>query len=232
MSHFYKIRPDSKITAWSYSRYDKWKSCPFKFYLTTIEKRQEPKSSALDRGLRIHDMAERYVDGRLEDLPDELTKFREQFEWLRSEYVAGNVDVEENEAYTDGWEETEYFGHDTWLRVKKDARIIVEDDVSMLVDYKTGKKRDSYMPQLELYAATETVYLRNVKRVFVQLWFTDIGPSENVGETFNNKETAALRKDWARRVRGMFNETRFDPKPSTACRWCHFRRDNGGPCIY
>jgi hypothetical protein len=30
--------------------------------------------------------------------------------------------------------------------------------------------------------------------------------------------------------RNLENDDIFAPKPSYGCRWCHFRKSNGGPC--
>jgi len=32
------------------------------------------------------------------------------------------------------------------------------------------------------------------------------------------------------KVMKIENDDIFAPNPSYACRWCHFRKNNGGPC--
>ena len=39
-----------------------------------------------------------------------------------------------------------------------------------------------------------------------------------------------LKALWEQNVKPMFKDEIFAPLPSYMCRWCHFRKDNGGPC--
>ena len=60
------------VTSWSFSRYGDYKKCPLAFKLKHIDKIQEPKSPAMQRGIDIHNLAEAYVVGKLAKLPPEL----------------------------------------------------------------------------------------------------------------------------------------------------------------
>jgi hypothetical protein len=41
-----------------------------------------------------------------------------------------------------------------------------------------------------------------------------------------------LADDWEDKTRPMLNDTIFAPKPGNACRWCHWKKSNGGPCKF
>lgn len=232
-THFYKIRPDAALSAWSFSRYTTWQQCPFKLYLTAIERLKEPKNAAMERGIQIHKLAERFIQGSLgEVLPAELSEYEELFWELRDEFDAENVDVEQQEAVTEEWDATGYFDQDVWLRVKKDVRVVIQDGVVNIIDWKTGKKRDGYEDQLELYAVSEPAFVDGLKRIDVSLCYLDIGPDVQVDARFSVREAELLKKKWTIEGNKVTRERRWGATPNGLCSWCHFRRDNGGPCIY
>jgi len=233
-THFYKIRPGAALPAWSMSRYSTWKQCPFKLYLTAVERRKEPKNPAMLRGQEIHDLAERFIKGTIagDVLPAELVKYESYFWHLREEYAAGNVDAENKEALTQSWEATEFFDDDVWLRVVKDVRVVIADGEVRLIDWKTGKKRDGYEDQLELYAASEPTFVSHLKKIHVALCYLDQGQDAEVETTYTVREAELLRQKWHAEGLKVTGERRFEATPNNLCTWCHFRRDNGGPCVY
>ena len=71
------------VRTWSFSALKLFEQCPYRTYIKTVKGIKEPSSPAGDRGSRIHDLAEHYVDGTLAELPSELRKFDAQFKHLR-----------------------------------------------------------------------------------------------------------------------------------------------------
>ncbi len=55
------------VAAWSYSALKVFEECPYRTYISRVKKIPEPSSPAADRGSQIHDEAEQYVDGRIEE---------------------------------------------------------------------------------------------------------------------------------------------------------------------
>ena len=234
----------NQITSWSFSRFSDYRQCPAKAKYKHVMKMPEPSNPAMERGILIHKLAEDYIKGKLRALPSELVKFMNLFKALRALYKKKirTMDVEESWAFTKDWGKTRY---DDWtgchLRIKMDCAS-QDDDPSTLVirDWKTGRYRDeqneSYVLQLSLYAVGAFHTHKHVKTVIPQLVYLDHGivyPSASTQKTsYTRKELPMLTKDWERRVKPMLNDTVFAPTPSDHCRWCHYRKSNGGPCQY
>lgn len=220
-----------RITAWSYSRWACYDGCAQQAKYKFIEKRFEPTSPPMQRGTEIHKISEDYIkaDARPK-IPSELKK-------LDKAYVEAwklNAIAEEQWAFTADWEETDWFGSDTWCRIKVDIQVIPEDRVIKIIDVKTGKVRDDYENQLELYA-TGALLLYDVDKVICENWYVDQGEirgGEKEGFVYTPDDLEPLKAGWNKRVKKMLADTRFAPNPSDKCRWCHFRKANGGPCQY
>ena len=82
--------PMQKIDAWSYSRLSTFEQCKLRAKLAYIDRIPEPErplppgktEHANDRGTRVHNAAEMFVQGGIELIP-ELRSFREEFLRLR-----------------------------------------------------------------------------------------------------------------------------------------------------
>lgn len=219
------------LKAWSYSRLNKYETCPRSAKYTYIDKLQEPKAPPLIRGQKIHKLCEDFVKkakpGRL---PKELSKFKAEFAQLRDDEAV----AEQQWAFDKVWCPSDWFGPDTWVRVIADAHYFEYDDAGnantlVVVDYKTGKKKGdgAYEDQLELYA-TAGFCMFEVDNVRVELWFLDSG--DIVGDTYQAREVPASKKRWGKRAARMLKDTTFVATPNFACRWCAFNATKGGPC--
>lgn len=229
------------ITAWSFSRWMDYHVCPAKFKFKVIDKLKEPPNAAMARGSEIHSLAENYVKGTIRTLPKELMLFKDKFKKLRGEKVKM---VEEQWAFKADWTQTSWNDWSgCWLRVKMDvAYHNVEHNALVPIDHKTGKyreeKNDEYMLQLHLYGVASMYQVPTIDVVSPRLWYLDEGreypdPTEEEELEFFPKEKALMRKAWEDRVKPMFMDRTFKPKPSDrACRFCHFRKSNGGPCKF
>lgn len=219
------------IKAWSYSRLSTFLECPAKFKFKNIDKLQEPQSPALERGDLIHKMAEKYVrtGGKI---PEELSLFASEFDELRQSKPL----LELQSAFTSDWKQTEWFGKDAWCRVIIDCFRPAEEKggTARVIDYKTGKIRGEYREQLELYALAGFILDPLAGQVSSELWFLDHGEIvDGSDEPFTRKDLPSLKRKWSAAPKRLLSETRFDPTPSlTACKYCHFKKSNGGPCEY
>lgn len=180
----------------------------------------------MERGNAIHKMAEDYTKGATKKLPPELTKFAEEFKELKGSKPI----VEQTWAFTKEWAETVWNDwQGCWLRIKTDAACL-DGDTLYVIDHKTGKQREGYGEQMTLYGVGGFLKYPHIKKVVAQLWFLDSGgvvPAE-----YKVSEFKAMQKDWEKKVQPMLNDTRFAPKPGNACRFCHFKKANGGPCKF
>jgi CRISPR/Cas system-associated exonuclease Cas4 (RecB family) len=252
-----KIIPVKPLKAWSFSTYNLYTTCPAKVKYAKILKLPEPQNEAMARGDRIHKLAEAFIknvpfEGKvMKVLPKELLPFKDELKRLRELYkqVSYSMVVEDNWAFTKGWDETawnDWTG--CWLRIKLDCAFHVDDVTLQINDWKSGKfrpeKNEEYLEQMELYALAALLLHDHIEAVWPRLKYTDLGITYGAGETkeeqdrgegplvFTRKDLPKLKKAWEKRVKAMMADTIFAPKPNNLCRFCHYRNDNGGPCQY
>lgn len=216
------------ITTWSYSRWGVYKQCPFKAKLKFIDKLEEPGSPAMDRGTAIHKMAEDFVTVKpCPKLPTELAFYGAELRLARKSKPI----VEQEWGFTRTWEPTGWSEKDTWLRAKCDLIFTPKGGPLTIVDHKTGKRYDDHAEQLSLYALLGFIKFPEVPAIKAEIWYLDQGkPTLEINYT--REDERFLRHKWEENVRPMFNDTMFAPKPGYYCRWCFFRKGNGGPCEF
>ena len=227
------------VTSWSFSRWMDYQACPAKFNYKHLQKLVEPPNDAMRRGIAIHKDAEDYTRGKLKTLPPTLKKFGAEFKALKKQKV---LFVEDNWAFRRDWSLTEWNNwNECWLRVKLDvAYVNLEHGVLVPIDHKTGRPRDDknaeYELQLELYGLAGLLQQPEIPKASPRIWYLDEGvvyPNPEVREIeYTQADVPALKKKWETRVKKMFVDKTFKPTPGNACRWCHYRKSNGGPCKF
>lgn len=237
-----KVIPIKPLTAWSFSRYSSYQKCPLAFKLANIDRIPEPKNAAMQRGADIHTMAEQYIKGILKKLPAELKLFADEFKKLKALYkkkTSGTV-IEDNWAFTQDWDRTEW---NNWvkcyLRIKLDAAHHEADGVMVITDWKTGKFRpemhEEYLEQLQLYALAALILHPHIKEARPRLVYLDQGvihPSEDEPIIYTQDDVKKLKALWAKRIKPMFADKIFAPKPNRLCSYCFYGQSGkakGGP---
>lgn len=220
------------IQAWSFSRWNTYQQCPLKAKFLYIDKLKEPDNPAQARGTAIHKMAEDFVTGKLKSLPTELSFFKAEFQKLKKLQAK----VELSWAFTSSWAPTGWFDKNAWCRVKLDA-LVVKAGMLVLIDYKTGRQYPEHEDQLGLYALGGFCAMPSAREIETQDWYLDkeklkTGQERILGGDFIKDQTEELKDTWADNTRVMLTDTKFLPKPSDKCRFCHFRKANGGPCRF
>ena len=219
------------VAAWSFSRYETYQQCPLKFKLRNIDKMEEPKSEAQERGIKKHEDAARFLQGAVKAFPPGLVAnpaMIGMFEDLRGLQPI----VEQQWGFRADWSPTGWFGKDTWFRATLDAAVVYEDGTADAVDHKTGKRYGKNAEQMELFALSVMCRYPQVRKVTTRLWYLDEKRDNEVIEEYSAEHKEALKRDWERKAAPMFNDTTFAPRPNDKCGWCHFSRNNGGPCKY
>ena len=223
-----------KILAWSFSRWNTYESCPLKAKFLYVDKLKEPDNPAQARGSAIHKQAENFLLGSIKTLPAELAFFKEEFQKLKKL----KAQPELSWAFTSAWQPTGWFDKNAWCRVKLDA-LVFKPTHGVLVDYKTGRPYDEHSDQLGLYALGGFLHpdCKGVQELEAQDWYLDKeklpkGHEKITGEDFTADQVEELKDTWADKTRAMLNDTKFLPKPSDKCRFCHFRKANSGPCKF
>lgn len=226
-----------RITAWSYSRYAKWVECPKSAYFKFVLKLPEPGSPQMERGIKAHEHAASIITGQqlpggaAHDTPLDMPWQRR----LRNTHQTYKEDVEAElqMAFTADWKQTGWFAKDAWCRIVFDALIVEAGTGPVIVqEHKTGKPRTGHLEQATLYAAGVSV-LAPGRDVEVTLNYFDI-PTEKdesrVRHNFSSVVSLQFRDAWKVRAERMLADTEFPTRVGPQCRWCHFRKSNGGPC--
>lgn len=223
-------QPVQQITAWSFSRLNDYRGCPRKAKYKHVDKLKEPGNLAMSRGSAIDQQESDYISGKLKVCPPDLLSFKAEFDELRKRKAV----CQEQWAFTRDWQETGWFDSDTWCRIKTDVYTLnPKTNTLLVVDCKTGKPRDYHKEQVKLYALGGLVKFPTVDVVDARLWYTDQGlelPEEP--ELYERKDLKTLVAYWEKETKAMLADKRFAPKPSNDCRYCHFRKANGGPCEF
>lgn len=214
------------ITAWSFSRWKTYDSCPFLAKCKFVDKRPEPQNPAAARGDEIHKNLEKYVKGQIRTIhPDVGKSFSSEVVTLRKKKASAELEL----AYTREWMPVTWFDKSVWCRVKVDA-MLSSGNAARIIDYKSGKIREEHQLQLSLYAVAGLASNVKCDSVDTEIWYIDA--DETVTETYTRDQLPKLKREWEIRVKPMMSDKRFKPTPGNHCRWCHFRKENGGPCKY
>ena len=222
----------STIRSWSYSKLLDFESCPLKAKLKHIDRVPEEKAPAAERGTKIHDMAENYVNGTLSVLPPELLKFSDDFLALRTQFAAGTVSLEGEWGFDKDWAPTDY--RSAWLRMKLDARAHKSPTEAVVIDYKTGRSYGNELKHGEqtlLYGIAEVLREPQIEQVTVELWYLD--QDELTSKTFSRKQLMKYLPSFEKRGLAVTTAEKFPPKPNIfSCKWCPFGPAKGKQCEF
>lgn len=209
---------------WSYSRYGTWKKCPaqLRFQMESVE--QAPQHPAAARGQDIHKSVEEYILGNVRELPDNLVYYKDFFDHIREQGAIPEMPI----ALTVGWTPTEWDDPNRWWRGVLDCVVEFKDHV-IIYDWKTGQEYGDHRDQREIYAAAFHSYKPTEHIISIHCY---LDKKQNTISRFTAEDIPAIKKTWEEKVGEMLNDKRMVPNPGFYCRFCHFRRDNGGPCHF
>lgn len=234
---------------WSASKVQTALRCPRLFHYRYVDKLKEPETMPEARvGKAIHAAMERVLQGAplpnaVEEARQTLDSDREtaRFDAIRAgiQQFVDRVDsfrrrrrvnrqfIEFPLAIREDLTTTTFYSGDAFYRGILDAGFIFDDDNLALVDHKTGQRLSlgSIGEQLEGYAVLTAAYFRNVRRVWLGIYW--VGPAElewegpvqlsDINQYFlprvlDNIEAAALAVDDGPR-----------PNPGAWCERCNYR---------
>lgn len=247
-----------KQASWSHSKLSDFEKCKFLFWLKHDQKIPEPErplppgktEQANDRGTRVHNHAEGYVNGTLPNQITEMGRFAHEFEHLRYLFTLGLVSLEGEWAMDKNWCPTDWrtgwhrskvdsivFPHATWSQDKKlnaiTARVMQgSGPEAIVIDYKTGKKFGNeikHAEQTQLYALNAVLRFPDLEEVTTELWYLD--QDELTRATFTRSQILRFKANWDRRGHALTDCTVFPPNPNIhSCKWCQYGPWNGGQC--
>jgi hypothetical protein len=199
-----------------------YEQCPYKYKLTRIEHRQEPSGPAAERGKLIHSELEHAITG-LGMLPQQHLFWLPYVNELRAKKTQCEVEF----AVTRDWIGCSFKDPNYWIRGIYDA-VYHDGKHAHVLDWKSGKERD-YNDQLKLYATIIMACHPDIETVSTEICFTDLEKRVK-HDTYKRDQLDDLKAWVTGRVNKIEKDDIFAPKPSFGCRWCHFRKENGGPC--
>lgn len=217
------------VKAWSFSRYARYTTCPLQFKLQYIDKLGAQTSKAMVNGDKVHKAVESYVTGKWPELPD-AAKYPPHMALMREVRQHDDKVVEQEWAFTARWEPTGWFAKDCWFRQKLDVAVLYEDMVVEGIDWKTGKKYDDGLEQIELQALSIFRHFKPATHVLMRLSYLDSG--DDVYAEFPKADEDALMRKWEAKAAPMFADTEFLPRPNDKCHFCEFSRNKGGQCRF
>ncbi len=217
-----------RITAVSYSRMKTWAQCPAKANYKFVQKLKEPDSMYAARGTELHKMCEDYLNAGCEgQVPPALDKVGLLLVQLYDELES--FDTELQISFDADWQVVDWFSPATKMRVVYDVLGKTSSTVGLVVDHKSGRVYDDHHEQLELYALTALIKDEELEEVDAYALYIDQGHiSPRI--TVTRDDMDIIREKWEAKMETVMSDTVFAPSPNRSCRWCHFRRSNGGPC--
>jgi len=224
-------KPLRQPGSWSYSRYALYNECPAKFAFKHIVKLDTgPLPEAMLRGNKIHNMADKYVTGEIDEMPEELQKFDTMFKWARED---GKFFTEQQWGFTNKWDVTGYMvwngDKKTFMRAVVDLGRYYDDEQHLLIiDHKTGKLYETNEDQVELFALAGLCRFPAVQTAETRLWYLD--SADEVVRTFEAKDKKYLIQKWDEAIQPMFKDKLFAPRKNKWCGRCEFSKYAGGPC--
>lgn len=227
--------PVKTVDAWSWSRFETYDTCPEQFLHKFLEGRKFEPNAAMQRGDRIHKGTAAYIEGKAAAPPPEV-KLPFHIQLLRECREADDKIVEQQWAFNSKWGTTGWFAKPSdrngaaWLRTIVDYAVAYEDMTVEVIDWKSGKQYGHNEDQIELFALSTMRYFRPATKVLTRLVYFDAGTE--VPAEFEAKDQEKLMAKWEAKVRPMFEDKLFSPRPGNHCYRCDFARSKGGVCRF
>ena len=208
--------------SFSHSSISLYEQCPLKYKLTRIDKLQDASGPAAERGKLIHSEFEQAILA----LPL-LDSSREYWHDYITELKQKKAVPEMQFAITEDWVSCSFDDPNAWIRGIFDA-VYFEGSRAHVLDWKSGKERE-YGTQLKLYATILLALYPDITHVTKEICYIDKNKKTPYGE--NLREELPALKEWVKsRVDKINADKIYAPNPSWLCKFCTFRKDNGGPC--
>lgn len=223
------------MKSWSFSSYELYTKCPYRVKLKYVDRSPEPPREQATRGTDLHNLAQAWVRGEIEELHADLRSLTDELTRLKQLYAEGRVKIEEPWAWSSNFA-TQVDWKEAWVRMKLDFHVELSDTASLVVDYKSGKrdgKQIAHTEQGSLYAVGAYLRRPETKDVYVEFWYGDQKDSQK--NHYNEEQLQAQLVRWLERGNKVTSGV-YPPRANIyTCRYCPYRRaeDGGtGACQY
>lgn len=219
-------KTEQKLHRWSYSLWGQFKKCPKSVKYGKIDKLPQPPVPAMERGTKIHLLAEHFLKGNVKGVPKELAKLKPEYLELKK---AKPEHIEEFWSLGRKWQRVKDGFRDGWFTLKADAALAPRKGVAIGIDHKTGRYYPTHDEQAELTAVMLQKWYPDADGYEVEFFYTDQGEVQSY--VFKPKYLSKRHDYWREQGEMLMAERKFLATPSQdACKWCAFRSDKGGPC--
>ena len=224
-------------TSWSFSRLGDFDKCKKYYWLKHEQKVPEPErplppgktEHANDRGSRIHDAAEKFVNGTGPFIP-EMKEFQQEFEHLKRLYAAGKVSLEGEWGMDRDWEPCDW--KNAWQRLKLDALVFASETEAVAIDYKSGRKFGNEVKhgqQLQSYQLNTFLRYPKLEVVHTELWYLDV--KDITIQTYTREQGLRFKRTFDQRGKALTSCTDWPANPNRfSCQWCSYGPDGTGHC--
>lgn len=214
------------IEPWGFSKLETFRACKAKFKYQFMDKLPSPSNPAMERGSKMHENIEGFLNGWVTDLDTPVSAWREALEAIKHK----DFRAEQALGFNASWQKLpNWFHPETWLRVKMDASY-KEGTKGTAIDFKSGKYRVPSDEQKELYAIGLHAANTELEEVAAEYWFLDTGDVHS--QRYTADQLIRLRKKYETYVAPLYAEEIWKPEPSRDCRWCNYSRTKDGPCKF
>ena len=225
------------IISWSYSKLGDFEKCKLSCKLKHLDRIPEPErplppgktEHANDRGSRIHDAAEHFVDGSGPFIA-EMKEFEAEFLHLKHLYAKGKVSLEGEWGMSRDWEVAPWKG--AWLRLKLDAMVHASKTEAVVIDYKSGKKFGNevkHAQQLQLYALVAFLRFPELEVIHAELYYLDA--KDITINTFTRDQSLRFKRSFDKRGTDLTGCTTWPANPNKwSCQWCPYGPDGTAHC--
>jgi len=226
-------------TSWSYSKLGDFSKCKKYFWLKHEQKIPEPDrvlrkgqvEFANDRGTRVHESCELYINGTSDELAPEADKFfGYQIDLLRVMYEEGAVELEGEWGMSNTWEIAEW--RSAWLRLKLDVLVHLSPEQAIVIDFKTGSKWGNEVKhdqQLRLYALVTFMRFPMLEKVTAELWYLD--KNEVTSITVKREDSLKYRRTFTKQGDAIISCTDWPASANRfSCQYCLYGPEHSGHC--
>lgn len=245
--------PKPKFRA-SFSQWETYQQCPQKWKFGSIMKLpRTPPGPAAARGLHMHDRAEKFIKGELDDVntwEPGLMFGDKKPAVIHAKYIPmlmqfrnqpnGERYTEKKLAFDSEWYVCGPTSeHAAFIAVLDAARVggnrIDKNDCDngkvFVGEWKSGKPKDTHADQRKIYAMFAWKLWMNPHVEVTTYYLEDTAPPQRLTlKSESGFET--LKAMWQGRVDEMATNSICAPRPGFHCRWCDFAKNKGGPCQF
>ena len=208
---------------YSYSSIKTYEECPAKYKFSRILRLPQPSGPAAERGTLIHAEIEEALNGGLVLLSADVEHLANSIEVWRKSGAQSELEF----AFDKHWHEVSYKSDSAIFRGIIDL-YMEHDDQAVVIDFKTGKERD-YQDQVRVYSAAILATKPHINSVRNIIEFIDQKKTKEYVPV-RRENLSELKSLLIGRLMAVELDKIYAPNPNQFCRWCHYRKDNGGPC--